>query len=65
MTNEPEERNVKLTLPDEGLDAIRILFDELRKRIERTVTNEKTRAIALQHLQVARTHCIVGADRTS
>lgn len=63
MANEPEERNVKLTLPDEGLDAIRILFDELHKRIERTVTDPIPRAVILQHLRTARTHFLVAMGR--
>ena len=54
-----DETNI-LKLPDEGLGAIRVLFDELRKRIESTDASEGSRAIALQHLRVARTHCIIG-----
>lgn len=57
-----DERNV-LELPDEGLGAIRVLFDEMRERIERTITSEGAKAIALQHLRTARTHCVIGANR--
>ncbi len=49
--------------PDEGLDAIRVLFDELRELIERTIVNEGSKAIALQHLRAARTNCVLGMDR--
>lgn len=62
MTEPTDKRNV-LELPDEGLGAIRVLFDELHARIERTVVNEESKAIALQHLRTARTHCVIGADR--
>ncbi len=48
---------------DERLDAIRVLFDELHKRIEQTIVNEGAKAIALQHLRTARTNCVIGADR--
>ena len=53
----------KPSAPDERLDAIRVLFDELRELIELTIVNEGSKAIALQHLRAARTNCVIGADR--
>ena len=57
MTDETTET------PDEGLDVIRVLYDELHKRIEQTIVNEGAKAIALQHLRTARTNCVLGMDR--
>ena len=51
------------SVPDEKLDEIRVLFDELRERIELTIVNEGAKATALQHLRTARTHCVLGMDR--
>ncbi len=63
--NEPKDGRdyLELSIPDDELGAIRVLFDELHKRIERTITSEGPKAIALQHLRTARTHCVIGAER--
>ena len=65
MMNEPidERTYLELSIPDEGLGAIRVLFDELHARIERTIANEGSKAIALQHLRTARTHCVIGMGK--
>ena len=54
MTNEPI---------DEGLDAIRLLFDELRELIGRTITDDGSRDTALRHLRIARTNCVISAGK--
>ena len=65
MANEPiDEGNVlKLSIPDEELGVIRVLFDELHSRIERTITDPMRRAIVLQHLRTARTHYVVAMGK--
>ncbi len=65
MTNEPiDKRNVlELSIPDEGLGEIRVLFDELHERIERTITNPGLRSLALHNLRTARTQCVVAMGK--
>lgn len=64
MTNEPlDERNrLELDIPDEGLGAIEVLFEELRERIQRTVASPGQKARALQALRMARTNCFAGEE---
>lgn len=51
------------SVPDERLDEIRVLFDGLRDLIDKTIVNEGSKAIALQHLRSARTNCVLGMGK--